>query len=191
MCREWIYGPNHDKSKEWIDVKKKLILSAAFVISLLPMLLDQYGGRRGVQEVSGLINLFCPLGLISAVLFVLGVWLPFKGRSMGTVLGAAGTMGIVASEICNFLTWHVLTITGEVSLQLSIRFAFPEFYIGLAVSVVMVVFYFLIDRRSAAAPVSGPTSPNQASRRPDHVGIIWDRRDHCSNTECGMDHTAP
>lgn len=156
---ERLYSSAPDKRKECIDMKKKLILSAAFIISLLPMLLDQYGGRRGVQEVSGLINLLSPIGLISAGLYFLGVWFPFKGRLIGTVLGAAGAMGMVASEIYNFFTWHVLTVTGEVSLQLSIRFAFPEFYIGLAVSVIMVVFYLLTDRRSAATPVPGPTSP--------------------------------
>ena len=43
-----------------------------------------------------------------------------------------------------FFTWHALTITGEISLQHSIRFAFPEFYFGLCVSLVMVAVYFVI-----------------------------------------------
>ncbi len=33
-------------------MKKKIILTIAFVISLLPMLLKQYGGMKGVQEIS-------------------------------------------------------------------------------------------------------------------------------------------
>lgn len=39
-------------------MKKKIILSIAFIFSLLPMLLNQYGGAKGVQEISGLVNLF-------------------------------------------------------------------------------------------------------------------------------------
>ena len=126
-------------------MKKKIILSVAFVISLLPMLMNQYGGMRGVQEITGLINLLNPLGIISVVLFVIGVWASFKKPIINTVLGTLGTIGIVISEIYKFFTWHVMTITGEISIQNSIQLVFPEFYIGLAVSLIMVVAYFVID----------------------------------------------
>ena len=127
-----------------ITMKKKTILSVAFVVSLLPMLLNQYGGRRGVQEITGLVNLLNPIGIIAVALFVMGVWVPFKKEIVGKVLGALGVIGIVASEVYKFFTWHVLTITGELSFQHSIRFAFPEFYIGLAVSMAMVITYFIV-----------------------------------------------
>ena len=127
-----------------ITMKKKTILSILFTVSLLPMLLNQYGGRRGVQEITGLVNLFNPIGIIAVVLFVIGVWVPFKKEIVGKVLGALGVIGIVASEVYKFFTWHVLTITGELSFQHSIRFAFPEFYIGLAVSMAMVITYFIV-----------------------------------------------
>ena len=127
-------------------MKKKVILTIAFVISLLPMLLSQYGGMKGVQEISGLINLVNPIGIISVLLFIIGVWVIFKNKKINKILGGIGTIGIVVSEIYNFFTWHILTITGEMSLQNSINFAFPEFYIGLAISVVMVILYFSIDK---------------------------------------------
>ena len=126
-------------------MKKKIILSVAFVISLLPMLMNQYGGMRGVQEITGLINMLNPIGIISVVLFIIGVWMSFKKPIINTVLGALGTIGIVISEIYKFFTWHVMTITGEISIQNSIQLVFPEFYIGLAVSLIMVVDYFVID----------------------------------------------
>ena len=128
-------------------MKKKLWLSVSFAASLLPMLLNQYGGRRGVQEITGLVNLLNPIGILAVLAFFAGVWIPFKDQRVGKVLGVLGTVGMVVSEIYQFLTWHVLTITGEVSLRHSIRFAFPEFYIGLAVSVAMVAAYFVIDRK--------------------------------------------
>ena len=127
-------------------MKKKIILSVTFVISLLPMLMNQYGGMRGVQEITGLINLLNPLGIISVVLFIIGIWMSFKKPIINTVLGSLGTIGIVISEIYKFFTWHVMTITGEISIQNSIQLAFPEFYIGLEVSLIMVVAYFVIDK---------------------------------------------
>ena len=128
-------------------MKKKMILSTAFIISLLPMLLNQYGGLKGVQEITGLINLLNPIGLVSVTLFAVGVWFPFEKQVIGKYLGSLGTIGIVISEVYEFFTWHVLTITGEVSLQNSIGLAFPEFYIGLIISIIMVVAYFVIDKK--------------------------------------------
>lgn len=126
-------------------MKKKVILTAAFVISLLPMCLNQYGGLRGVQEISGLINLFNPIGILSALLFIIGVWLP-KNADVRRVLSATGACGIVASEIYEFFTWHLTGASGELGLQNSVKLAFPEFYVGLLVSVAMVVFVFAVDK---------------------------------------------
>ncbi|MFR2788072.1 MAG: hypothetical protein ACLTBX_04715 [Clostridia bacterium] len=127
-------------------MKKKIILTIAFFISLFPMLLNQYGGMKGVQEISGLINLLNPIGIISVLLFIIGVWVSFKNKKINKILGALGTIGIVVSEIYMFFTWHILTITGEMSIKNSINFAFPEFYIGLAISLIMIVAYFVIDK---------------------------------------------
>ena len=66
-------------------MKKKIILTIAFLISLLPMLLDQYGGMKGVQEISGLINLFNPIGIISVLLFIIGVWVSLKNKKINKI----------------------------------------------------------------------------------------------------------
>ena len=126
-------------------MKKKLILSTAFVLSLSPMLLNQYGGLKGVQEITGLINLLNPIGIISVVLFFTGVWVTFNNHAYNKLLCTLGTIGIVASEIYKFMTWHVMTITGEINLYQSIRLAFPEFYFGLFISLVMIIVYYVID----------------------------------------------
>lgn len=127
-------------------MKKKVILTITFFISLLPMLLNQYGGMKGVQEISGLINLLNPIGIISVLLFVIGVWVSFKNKRINKILGALGSIGIVVSEIYKFFTWHIMNITGKMSIYNSIRFAFPEFYFGLVISLIMIIFYFYIDK---------------------------------------------
>lgn len=127
-------------------MKKKIILTIAFLISLLPMLLSQYGAMKGVQEISGLINLYNPIGIVSVLLFMIGVWVSFKNVKVNKILSVLGVVCIVVSEIYQFLTWHILTITGKFSLQNSIDFAFPEFYIGLAISLIMIFVYFVIDK---------------------------------------------
>ena len=127
-------------------IKKKIILTIAFVISLLPMLLNQHGGMKGVQEISGLINLYNPIGIISVLFFIIGVWIPFKNKKINKVFGGLGVVGIVISEIYNFFTWHIMNITGKMSIHNSIEFAFPEFYVGLVISLIMIAVYFCIDK---------------------------------------------
>ena len=94
-----------------------------------------------------MINLLNPIGITSAILFAVGVWMPFGQKNINKVLGALGTIGIVVSEVYKYFTWHVMNITGEVSIQHSIEFAFPEFYIGLIVSLAMVAAYFVIYKK--------------------------------------------
>lgn len=127
-------------------MKKKIILTIAFVISLLPMLSNQYGGMKGVQEISGLINLYNPIGIISVLFFIIGVWIPFKNKKINKIFGGLGVVGIVISEIYNFFTWHIMNITGKMSIHNSIEFAFPEFYVGLVISSIMITVYFCIDK---------------------------------------------
>ena len=127
-------------------MKKKAALSISFLASLLPMLLNQYGGMKGVQEITGLVNLFNPIGVIAVITFFAGVFMKLEERNVNRIMCAIGTVGIVISEVYKFFTWHVMTITGEISLKNSLRFAFPEFYIGLAVSLMMIIVYFFIER---------------------------------------------
>ena len=127
-------------------MKKKIILTIAFLSSLLPMLLNQYGGMKGVQEISGLINLLNPIGIISMLVFFAGVWASFENERTNKILSILGTIGIVVSEIYEFFTWHIMNITGKMSIQNSIEFAFPEFYVGLLISLIMIFVYLCIDK---------------------------------------------
>lgn len=125
---------------------KRIILTILFVMSLSPMLLNQYGGLKGVQEISGLINLLNPIGILSVIFYMLGVWLPLKNEVFNKIIGGLGVIGIVISEIYKYLTWYIQNITGEFNIHSSIRMAFPEFYVGLAISIIMIIIYFRIDK---------------------------------------------
>lgn len=125
---------------------KKSTLTVIFMLSLMPMFLNQYGGCRSVQEITGLINLLNPIGIVSIIAFFTAVWVHFENNKINKILGAVGVIGIVVSEIFEFLTWHIQTITGEMNLQNSFRLAYPEFYIGLVISILMIVLYFNVDK---------------------------------------------
>lgn len=125
---------------------KQVILTILFIMSLMPMLLYQFGGMRGVQEISGLIILLSPITIVSIILFFLGIWFKFKNKKTNKILGGIGVIGIVISEIYEFFTWYTIGITKDINLYNSINLAFPEFYIGLLISIIMVFIYFFIDK---------------------------------------------
>lgn len=125
---------------------KQVILTILFIISLMPMLLYQFGGMRGVQEISGLIILLSPITIVSIILFFLGIWFNFKNKKTNKILGGIGVIGIVISEIYEFFTWYTIGITKDINLYNSVNLAFPEFYIGLLISIIMVFIYFFIDK---------------------------------------------
>ena len=125
---------------------KQVILTIFFIMSLMPMLLYQFGGMRGVQEISGLIILLSPITIVSIILFFLGIWFKFKNKKTNKILGGIGVIGIVISEIYEFFTWYTIGITKDINLYNSINLAFPEFYIGLLISIIMVFIYFFIDK---------------------------------------------
>ena len=125
---------------------KQVILTILFIMSLMPMLLYQFGGMRGVQEISGLIILLSPITIISIILFLFGIWFKFKNKNTNKILGGVGVIGIVISEIYEFFTWYTIGITKDINLYNSINLTFPEFYIGLLISIIMVFIYFFIDK---------------------------------------------
>lgn len=125
---------------------KQVILTILFIMSLMPMLLYQFGGMRSVQEISGLIILLSPITIVSIILFFLGIWFKFKNKITNKILGGIGVVGIVISEIYEFFTWYTIGITKDINLSNSINLAFPEFYIGLLISIIMVFIYFFIDK---------------------------------------------
>lgn len=136
-------------------MKRKIFLTIAFLVSLIPMLTSQYGGIRGVREISGLNNLWNPIGILAVILFIVGLWAPFKNAITGKVLAIIGLVGILASEIYIFLTWPIPTYQDAINLSYSFENAFPEFYIGLATSALMLITYVcmmtLPDRQKRAA----------------------------------------
>lgn len=125
---------------------KQVTLTILFIMSLMPMLLYQFGGMRGVQEISGLIILLSPITIVSIILFLFGIWFKFKNKITNKILGGIGVIGIVISEIYEFFTWYTIGITKDINLYNSVNLAFPEFYIGLSISIVMVFIYFFIDK---------------------------------------------
>lgn len=122
-------------------MKRKFFLTIAFLISLIPMVANQFG-TRGLGERGGWINLINPICIIAIILFLIGTWFPFKKERTSHILSIIGVFGIVAGEIVTFLCWYCFADLGDFSMQNAFHYALPEFYLGLVTSTLMVVTYF-------------------------------------------------
>ena len=128
-------------------MKKKILLSVLFIISLIPMFFSQYGGAKGVQEVSGIINLTNPIGFIAVILFFVGIWGNFKNTNIRKYFPYIAMVGIVLSELNNFLTWNYPNTSYLDGIKNSFNMVFPMFYIGLIVSILLIIVYRFTDKK--------------------------------------------
>lgn len=121
---------------------RKFIKSIIFICSLIPMLFPQYGAK-GVQEVLGIINIMNVIGKTSVVLFFIGVWIKFKNKYFNKFFAYLGMIGIIVSEIYNLFNWNYQ----KVNLEQAIKCVLPKFWVGLILSNLMIIIYFIIDKK--------------------------------------------
>ena len=126
-------------------MKRKIIMSVALSLSLLTMLLPWFGGMKGVEEVYGVILLDNPVALTCILLAFVGIWTNFGYNS--EIIGSIGMIGIIVMEIYEFMTWHILTISGQFDLNLSIALCYPEFYLALVCIVVTYIIYKYTNKK--------------------------------------------
>lgn len=121
-------------------MNKKIILSTMYILSFIPMLFNQYGFGIGITEIKGIINIANPIGILSIILFFIGVWNTNGNHKLNKILTFIGTMGIVVCEIYYLFTWNYpnTSISNHFSNFLSMTF--PAYYIGLLASMLMVLF---------------------------------------------------
>ena len=127
-------------------MKKNIILSIIFVLSLVPMCFAQYGTAKGIQEVSGIINLTNPIGCFAIILYFSGVWINFKKSNINKYLPYIGMIGIILSELKNLFTWNYPNISYLDGIEFCFQMVFPMFYIGFAVSILLIVVYRFINK---------------------------------------------
>lgn len=128
-------------------MKKKIILSVVFILSLIPMCFSQYGQLKGVQKTSGIINLINPIGFVAIILFFVGIWGNFKNANIRKYFPYIAMVGIVLSELNNFLTWNYPNTSYLNGIKNCFNMVFPMFYIGLIISITVIVLYRVLDKR--------------------------------------------
>ncbi|MEG2908526.1 MAG: hypothetical protein RR945_04820 [Erysipelotrichaceae bacterium] len=128
-----------------MNKKTKIGLDILFILSLTPMYLVQFGANSiGVLGHNGLMILFEPLCILSIIIFFVSLWHDFEHQKINYILGITSLLGVILSEIKCFLFSYYRGPIAELELSYCISMAYPSFYLGLVISVVMLFVYLIV-----------------------------------------------
>lgn len=128
-----------------MNKKTKIALAILFILSLTPMYLVQFGANSiGVLGHNGLMILFEPLCILSIIIFFVSLWHDFKHQKLNYGLGIIALLGVILSEIKCFLFSYYRGPIAELELSYCISMAYPSFYLGLTISILMLVIYLIV-----------------------------------------------
>lgn len=113
---------------------QKITLSVMLAANIILMFMPWFGAMKGVQEISGIIVLKNPVTIISILAVLAGVWIKPIEKIRNYFI-YSGFAGIIAVEVYEFFTWYTHTINPSIGFFKSFTFAFPEFYLGLVVTI--------------------------------------------------------
>lgn len=142
-------------------MRSKVIRSQLFLLGLLPMLFAQYGTPESAQPISGLRNLLCPLGLLGAALYYLGVWLPLRRGWAGHLLAYLGLLCMPLAQLYTFFAHSGLDWRDPATLLACFDYTYPAFYLGLAVLLALPFLYHAVQIAPPPAPEQEPPPPEE------------------------------
>jgi len=125
-------------------MKRKIVLSILFIISLLPMNMIQFGSKELLISYKGWLNITNPIGFIGLIVFVLGVWFnKFSKESIKVILQFVGSILIVISEINNYFFWNYPITSYIDGITNAASNCYPAFYFGTFISLMFILLLFL------------------------------------------------
>lgn len=117
-----------------MKIWQKITLSVMLGGNIIFMFMPWFGALKGVQEVSGTIVLINPITIICIGLILAGIWIKKIGKMQNPLI-YTGFTGIIIMEVYNFFTWYTKTIHPGTDIITSFNMVFPEYYLGLMLTV--------------------------------------------------------
>lgn len=124
-------------------MKRKIIMSLLLVLSLSTMLWPWFGNRKGLY-IYGSVLLENPISLTCIILSFIGIWID---NDYSEMFEKIGLLGIIAMQIYEFMTWHILTISGRFDLILSFDLCYPEFYYAVFSVIITYILFKRIHQK--------------------------------------------
>lgn len=124
-------------------MKKKIILTVFFIISLLPMFFTWISDDGGIEVVKGTDILFNPITIISIVVYLFCLWYK-NDKKIFNVLSILSLIAIVSLEIYIFVDWQFKISSGRVISS----YMHAGFYLGYWLSILMISAHLRINNKN-------------------------------------------
>lgn len=119
-------------------------LFCLYCLSIMPMIMNQYGFSRTAGAITGFINLFNPIGVFFTILFFVGVCGNMFSSNTRKKFGFLGLLGIVIAEAYTYFTAYNYGSGQPIDMEKARSYVLvPEFYIGIVVSLLCVIIYLI------------------------------------------------
>ena len=119
-------------------------LFCLYCLSIMPMIMNQYGFSRTAGAITGFINLFNPIGVFFTILFFVGVCGNMFSSNTRKKFGFLGLLGIVIAEVYTYFTAYNYGSGQPIDMEKARSDVLvPEFYIGIVVSLLCVIIYLI------------------------------------------------
>ncbi|MCC5911207.1 MAG: hypothetical protein JJT76_12290 [Clostridiaceae bacterium] len=128
-----------------MSLRNKTILTIMLATNIISMFFNWFG-FSGINEIPGTRVLFNPITLLCIVLFLIGVWYPFKKTKTNTWIALLSVFSIIGVKIHTFIFWHYMSGAGKVDLFLSFISTYLAFYIGFIISIMISFLVILLNQ---------------------------------------------
>lgn len=120
-------------------MRKKIILTISFIVTILPMLLNWFGTIDGKFLISGTEVLFNPIIVISIIVYFLFVW--YKGDiKLCKILPIISLFIIFIYEIYEYFNYMIVNIDAQ-------RVVYLGYFISVIFIALMITLYIKINKK--------------------------------------------
>lgn len=123
---------------------KKYLICVLLALTCAAMLLPWFGFDRNISQLSGFFILVHPVTLLCIACVLIGLFPPKPPPRLIDLLPLIGLGGIFGIEVYTFLTWHIMTITGQFDLSFSLLHTYPEGYASMLLALLTFLTYVFI-----------------------------------------------
>lgn len=123
-------------------MKKKVILTVLFIITLLPMLFNWFSDATGSILIKGTVVLFNPITIIAILVYIFCIWYK-KNNKISNILAVLSLVCIILLETYTYFNWMFKVISEVVTYQ----YMHLGFILGFQLSILMLAIHLRMNNK--------------------------------------------
>ncbi len=132
--------------ESYMALRNKTILTIMLTANIISMFFNWFG-FIGLNEMRGTMVLFNPITLLCILLFIVGVWYPFKETKLNAWMPLLSIIGIMGLELRELISWHFRSGLEIVDILFNLTGSHLAFHIGFTISIMILFLVVSLNRK--------------------------------------------